>query len=159
MGAVNDKDKKLKGDLEQISFHSPHYDRKQKQELLKQFRKEMGSPTGDPIISKKDFTEMMKTMSIHDPLLQDIIFNAFDTNRDGLLSFQEFVLGLSVLNHGTPDEKLTCKCTPGGRLTDVRSQLCDVRPGRGRVGEPGGPASDHFFVLPGLRAFDLPQWD
>ncbi|XP_032240125.1 Kv channel-interacting protein 1 isoform X2 [Nematostella vectensis] len=35
-----------------------------------------------------------------------LLFNVFDHNKDGKVSFEDFVLGLSVSLHGTMDEKL-----------------------------------------------------
>jgi len=67
----------------------------------------MNSSGSDPVMSKKDFVDAMKSLRVTDTLLQDLIFNAFDTKRSGSISFQEFIRGLSVLTRGTPEEKLT----------------------------------------------------
>lgn len=72
--------------------------------MYKQFRKE--TPQG--VISKTEFKEVMKQMGVVDNFLQDLIFNVFDTNKDGTINFQEFVAALSVMTRGTPDEKLEC---------------------------------------------------
>jgi hypothetical protein len=37
------------------------------------------------------------------------VFNAFDTNRDDHINFEEFLIGMSVMTRGSPDEKLDCK--------------------------------------------------
>jgi len=61
-------------------------------------------------LNKKEFRDVMKHLNFGDALLQDLIFNVFDRNRDGVISFREFVNGLSVMTRGTPDEKLECSC-------------------------------------------------
>jgi hypothetical protein len=81
-------------------------DQKELSAMYKQFRKE--TPQG--VISKTEFKEVMKQMGVVDNFLQDLIFNVFDTNKDGTINFQEFVAALSVMTRGTPDEKL--ECTP-----------------------------------------------
>jgi Ca2+-binding EF-hand superfamily protein len=79
-----------------------HFDQKELSAMYKQFRKE--TPQG--VISKTEFKEVMKQMGVVDNFLQDLIFNVFDTNKDGTINFQEFVAALSVMTRGTPDEKL-----------------------------------------------------
>ena len=59
-------------------------------------------------IGKPEFREVMKQMGVSDQFLQDLIFNVFDTNKDGSINFQEFVLALSVMTRGEPNEKLEC---------------------------------------------------
>jgi neuronal calcium sensor 1 len=73
-------------------------------EIYKQFKKE--TPSG--VIDKKEFRNVMKTMGFIDTFLQDLVFQVFDRNRDGLVSFREFVTALSAMTRGTPDEKLEC---------------------------------------------------
>jgi len=85
--------------------------------MYKQFRKE--TPQG--VISKTEFKEVMKQMGVVDNFLQDLIFNVFDTNKDGTINFQEFVAALSVMTRGTPDEKL--ECTPPFTFASFPSPL------------------------------------
>jgi hypothetical protein len=50
----------------------------------KQFKKE----TPSEIIGRDDFKEIMKQLNVTDPFLQEIVFNVFDTNKDGSINFQ-----------------------------------------------------------------------
>ncbi|CAJ0959217.1 unnamed protein product, partial [Mesorhabditis belari] len=36
----------------------------------------------------------------------DMVFRTFDTDNDGIMSFEEFVIGLSIISRGTAEEKL-----------------------------------------------------
>jgi Ca2+-binding EF-hand superfamily protein len=72
--------------------------------MYKQFKKE--TPNGT--INKEEFADVMKQMGVLDSFLQDLIFNVFDENKDGLINFQEFVTALSVMTRGDPNEKLEC---------------------------------------------------
>ena len=38
-----------------------------------------------------------------------IVFGIFDENRDQKIDFEEFVMALNVITHGTREEKLNCK--------------------------------------------------
>jgi len=105
MGGANDKGRKIELDFK-IDTDSMRYDKREVQELYKQFKKETSTSNGEPVINKKEFSEVMRAMLITDPFLQDLIFNAFDSNRDGVITFQEFVKGLSVMTKGSPEEKL-----------------------------------------------------
>lgn len=98
--------------------------------MYKQFRKE--TPQG--VISKTEFKEVMKQMGVVDNFLQDLIFNVFDTNKDGTINFQEFVAALSVMTRGTPDEKLECTRPPPICSNDrapgpLVGTLCSLRGG------------------------------
>jgi hypothetical protein len=73
--------------------------------MYKQFKKE--TPSG--AITKSDFKEVMKQMGVVDPFLQDLVFNVFDSGKDGVISYPEFVHALSIMTRGSPDEKLECK--------------------------------------------------
>lgn len=52
--------------------------------MHKQWKKE--APSG--VIIKKDFKDFLREIGLVDDFLQDLIFNAFDTNRDGQISFK-----------------------------------------------------------------------
>ncbi len=52
---------------------------------------------------------MCRGLGIKDPLVLEQYYNAFDSNKDGKINFKEFVVGLSVVQRGTIDERLQCK--------------------------------------------------
>jgi len=79
-------------------------DQKEIKELYRQFKKEIQPGT----INKKEFGAILKATGFGDSFLQDLMFNVFDRNKDGVISFREFVVGLSVMTRGTPDEKMEC---------------------------------------------------
>lgn len=72
--------------------------------MYKQFRKE--TPQG--VINKSEFKEVMKQMGVVDNFLQELIFNVFDSNKDGSIDFPEFVNALSIMTRGNAEEKLEC---------------------------------------------------
>lgn len=82
--------------------------------MHKQFKKE--APQGT--LSKKDFKAVMKGMGFEDPFIGDLLFAGFDQDRDGLVTFKEFITALSILTRGTPDEKIECThwCSRGSVL-------------------------------------------
>eukprot|EP01120_Amphizonella_sp_Union-15-10_P003039 TRINITY_DN13340_c0_g1_i1.p1 TRINITY_DN13340_c0_g1~~TRINITY_DN13340_c0_g1_i1.p1 ORF type:complete len:195 (-),score=49.02 TRINITY_DN13340_c0_g1_i1:98-682(-) len=90
-----------KDELEELHKRT-HFEQKELKEMYKQFKKE--TPQG--VINKKEFKEVMKAMGVWDIFLQDLIFNVFDSNKDGSINFQEFVTALSIMKRGTSDEKL-----------------------------------------------------
>lgn len=47
-------------------------------------------------------------MGVEDPFLQDLICKVFDGSRSGFITFPEFLVALSIITRGTPDEKLEC---------------------------------------------------
>jgi Ca2+-binding EF-hand superfamily protein len=90
-----------KQELEDL-IKKTHYDRKEIKQLHKQFYEEV--PMG--LIPKKDFGQLTELMGIKDPFITSLIFNAFDTNRDENINFEEFLIGMSIMTRGNPDEKL-----------------------------------------------------
>ncbi|KAL0484835.1 ncsA [Acrasis kona] len=79
-----------------------HYDRKEIRQMHKQYYEEV--PKG--FIPKSDFGQLTELMGIKDPFISSLVFNAFDTNSDGQISFEEFIVGMSVMTRGNADEKL-----------------------------------------------------
>lgn len=86
--------------------------------MHKQFFEE--APMG--YIPKEDFGKLTELMGIKDPFLTSLVrfvyiyvflltrkvFNAFDTNRDNNINFEELLIGMSVMTRGNSDEKLDC---------------------------------------------------
>jgi hypothetical protein len=73
-------------------------------DMFKWFKKE--APTS--VITKAEFKGVLQRMGVEDPFLQDLIFKVFDGTKTGCIRFPEFVLALSIITRGTPDEKLEC---------------------------------------------------
>jgi len=101
MGIAPHTPRQNKAELASLDVKS-HFTDKELTQLYRQFKKE--TPTGS--VSKKEFSQGMKAMSVPEGPLHDLLFDAFDLDKDGSLSFTDFVLGMSVLQKGTPDEKL-----------------------------------------------------
>mgnify|MGYP003638035673 CR=1 FL=1 len=57
-------------------------------------------------VSKEQFAEGMKQLGVTDPLMIDSNFRVFDRDRSGEVDFKEYVLGLSVFQRGSPEERL-----------------------------------------------------
>lgn len=43
---------------------------------------------------------------VSETVFTDMLFNAFNTNRDARVTFEEYIRGLRILTRGSPDEKL-----------------------------------------------------
>jgi Ca2+-binding EF-hand superfamily protein len=80
-----------KEDLD-ILIQNTHFDVRELKAIFKQFRKEI--VTG--WISREQFKEVLKQMGVLDSFVQDLIFNAFDKNQDGMIDFQEFIIVFRV---------------------------------------------------------------
>lgn len=50
----------------------------------------------------------MKQVGVKEVFLVDLLFNVFDADHDGKITFQEFAYSISVLTRGTPAERLNC---------------------------------------------------
>jgi len=79
-----------------------HYDSKELRAIYKQFTTD--APEG--FIRKEDFVRTMRQMGVKDAFLHDLVFNAFDFNKDGNISFNEFIVSLSIMTRGDAQEKL-----------------------------------------------------
>jgi len=77
-------------------------EKKEIKQLFKQFIEEV--PSG--CIPRDDFHQLTELMGINDPFITGLVFNAFDTNNDGSIQFDEFIRGMSIMTRGTPEEKL-----------------------------------------------------
>lgn len=70
--------------------------------MYKQFRKE--TPAG--VISKAEFSDVMRQMGITEVFLQDLLFRSFANSKTGSIRFDDLVQTLSVITRGTLEEKL-----------------------------------------------------
>eukprot|EP00759_Apiculatamorpha_spiralis_P017815 PhF_6_TR23927/c0_g1_i1/m.33487/K19932/NCS1; neuronal calcium sensor 1 len=80
-----------------------HYDETELRELMRQFLAE--APGG--YVDRVEFSVLAGMMGIQDADVTSLIFRAFDKNRDGMVTFGEFVTGMSVMTRGGPEEKLS----------------------------------------------------
>ncbi|XP_019643492.1 PREDICTED: neuronal calcium sensor 1-like isoform X6 [Branchiostoma belcheri] len=81
-----------------------YFDKKELQQWHRDFMKDC--PSG--ALRKEEFTTIYKQFFPHgDPTkFADFVFNVFDTNKDGYITFKEFICALSITSRGTLDEKL-----------------------------------------------------
>eukprot|EP00753_Platysulcus_tardus_P021198 PLAT8663.2.p1 GENE.PLAT8663.2~~PLAT8663.2.p1 ORF type:complete len:189 (+),score=86.79 PLAT8663.2:73-567(+) len=57
-------------------------------------------------LTREQFYAGFRDMGITDEAMLEQYFNAFDYDGNGTVSFEEFVCGLSILRHGTMEERL-----------------------------------------------------
>jgi Ca2+-binding EF-hand superfamily protein len=76
---------------------------------LKILQKKFRSETRDAgVIEKSEFRKALRGYNLSSRFIQEMLFNAFDVDGDGRVSFHDFVTALSVITRGTPDERLRC---------------------------------------------------
>ena len=86
-----------------VSVRAPD-ERREIRLLYKQFREE--APSGK--ISRKDFNALTSAMGISDQTITKLVFDAFDSNSDEKIEFEEFIHAMSIMTRGSPEEKLKC---------------------------------------------------
>eukprot|EP01094_Clydonella_sp_ATCC50884_P023383 TRINITY_DN558_c0_g1_i1.p1 TRINITY_DN558_c0_g1~~TRINITY_DN558_c0_g1_i1.p1 ORF type:complete len:194 (-),score=74.67 TRINITY_DN558_c0_g1_i1:477-1058(-) len=133
--------------------HTPHFDDSELQSLAKQYQKE--NPSGT--IAKEEFIEAMEQMGVVDTFLQNTLFNVFDANADGEISFSEFVQALSIMTRGTPNEKLRFAF----KMYDIdhsgyvsRDDMLQVLEAFARM---VGPGDENPLTSVGGKKYDSPQ--
>jgi len=57
-------------------------------------------------INREQFESGLKQIGFTDSLRIEQMFSAFDQNKDGEINFQEFVTSLSVVQHGSSEDRL-----------------------------------------------------
>jgi len=90
-----------KAELASFDLHT-NFNEKELSNLYRQFKKETSQN-----IPQKEFSQLLKALYLpEEGILHSTLFNAFDQDKDGLISFKDFVGVLSVMQKGTPEEKL-----------------------------------------------------
>lgn len=59
----------------------------------------------DAKVNNSEFQMIMSKLTNNQALIREI-FNAIDTDKSGYIDFKNFIVGLSVLRHGTHEQKL-----------------------------------------------------
>lgn len=75
-----------------------------------QFKSLSTVDTEDGGITKDTFEKCLGTLKKESQLIVDRIFLFFDHDKDGIISFEEMVKGLSILSKGTMEERIKCIC-------------------------------------------------
>jgi len=81
-----------------------HFTAEEIETLYAHFRSIASSQTDDGYIDRDEFRE---AIGLAESLFVDRLFQLFDENNDGVINFQEFICGLSILSiRGTLEEKM-----------------------------------------------------
>ncbi|XP_003387412.1 PREDICTED: calcium-binding protein NCS-1-like [Amphimedon queenslandica] len=90
-------------DVEDL-LQTTHFTAKELQKWYQGFLKDC--PKG--VLEKQEFCRIYQQFfPFGDPsTFAGYVFNSFDTDRDGVVAFKEFMYALSVTSRGTPEEKL-----------------------------------------------------
>jgi len=83
-------------------LESTHF---KKDDLQMWFKKFMKSYP-DGLMNRQQFTEVYGKVYSAETTLSTNLFNSFDINGDGVVSFRELMITLSLSTRGTPEEKL-----------------------------------------------------
>jgi Ca2+-binding EF-hand superfamily protein len=79
-----------------------HYREHEVQQLYSQFIAEV--PSG--VVPRSQFVVFGVALGITQPVMAELIFNAFDLNADGMITVTEFIKGMSTMTRGSPEEKV-----------------------------------------------------
>lgn len=90
-----------KSEMDQL-LAATHYTKEEVNQLHGQFIAEV--PSG--VIPRSQFAIYALILGVTDPIMADLLFNAFDLNGDGMISCQEFIRSMSTMTRGTNDEKI-----------------------------------------------------
>ncbi|KAL5104210.1 Calcium-binding protein NCS-1 [Taenia crassiceps] len=75
---------------------------------LKDWYKRFCRQFPDGKMSRSEFAQVYSDFfpGGHSDAFADIVFNSFDTNRDGAVNFMEFTCALGIINNGSVEEKI-----------------------------------------------------
>merc|ERR1712130_447175 len=110
-----------KDQLEELVKQS-HYDKKEIKQLYKQFIDE--APCG--YIPKNDFHQLTELMGIKDAFITSLVFNAFDTNGDGNIQFDEFIRGMSIMTRKEMEKIVSALYKMLGDLVSLQGEEYDT---------------------------------
>ncbi|CAL1538609.1 unnamed protein product [Lymnaea stagnalis] len=98
------KSSKLPEDELKELLKCTYFDKKELQQWFKDFRRDC--PEGK--LTMEEFQGIYQQFFPHGnpDKFATYVFNAFDANKDGYISFQEFIRALSITSRGSLDEKL-----------------------------------------------------
>eukprot|EP01137_Pigoraptor_chileana_P035838 Opistho-2@30495 len=96
---------KLKNRLDELAKHT-HFSRLDLDGLHARFKHFTPPPHAEKIDRAKFRDVLHDLFDIDDSLLMDRVFRTFDRDNDNMISFDEWIAGLSVILKGTLDEKL-----------------------------------------------------
>jgi Ca2+-binding EF-hand superfamily protein len=91
--------KSLLEDMESLT----HFGKEELQQLFDDWQKQADSQGR---VGRSEFERGIRALGITDPLLIEQNFSAFDVDKDGAINFKEFVVGLSTVLRGTPEERM-----------------------------------------------------
>ena len=92
-------------------FANPKVDRVELLALYEQFRSLSTVEKVNGGITKETFDHCLGPMGSNRNLIVERIFAFFDQNEDGMISFEELTMGVSVLCKGSLDERIKCEHT------------------------------------------------
>ncbi|ORX61380.1 EF-hand [Hesseltinella vesiculosa] len=91
--------------LHDLETHS-HFDQVELEALFAQYKALSVVETSQGGIPRKTFEQCLGPLGMEKNLITERIFQFFDRNRDGVITFPELVQGLSILSKGNLDEKI-----------------------------------------------------
>ena len=93
-------------DTSALEFET-HFDGLEIEALYEQFQS-LSTLDGDGGITRDTFDYCVGYLKNLSSIITDRIFNFFDQDNDGIISFEEMVRGCSILNKGTFEERVKC---------------------------------------------------
>eukprot|EP01136_Pigoraptor_vietnamica_P037514 Opistho-1_new@105550 len=90
-----------------------HFDHVEIEALYEQFKTLSTLESSEGGIDRETFDQCLGPLGADRNLVTERIFLFFDQDGDGVIGFDEFVFGLSILCKGSQEEKIECKCGKG----------------------------------------------
>jgi Ca2+-binding EF-hand superfamily protein len=77
--------------------------------LYEQYKSISTAPRPEGGITKNVFEQCLGPIGVESNLVSDRIFAFFDQNQDGIISFPEMAIGMSILCKGSLNDRIKCK--------------------------------------------------